>query len=68
LGNILTIYEKSDHYGVSALQRKNSSTCEIAHFEEIELNTGLQHGFLFQPLKEWMDPVVQWANGNFDIK
>lgn len=65
-GNILTIYEKSDPIGVSALTRKETSTCEIEHFNEIELNTGMGHGFLFRPLKEWMAPTIKWANGNYD--
>lgn len=66
-GNILTIYEASDSYGVSALQRKENSTCEITHFKEIELHTGLGHGFLFRPLKEWMQPTMVWAKGNYDL-
>ena len=64
-GNILTIYEKSDPFGVSALERKKTSTCKIKHFEEIELNTGMGHGFLFKPLKEWIEPTIKWANGNY---
>ncbi|RDK85578.1 alpha/beta hydrolase [Marinirhabdus gelatinilytica] len=67
-GNILTIYEKTDPFGVSALERKNTSSCKIDHFEEIELNTGLEHGFLFKPLKEWIEPTIQWANGNYTVK
>jgi hypothetical protein len=67
-GNILTIYEKSDPFGVSALKRKNISTCEIKHFKEIELNTGMGHGFLFKPLKEWIVPVIKWANGNYNLE
>ena len=62
-GNILTIYEKTDPLGVSALQRKETSTCKIKHFKEIELNTGLKHGFLFKALKEWIEPSVKWASG-----
>lgn len=23
--------------------------------------TGLAHGFLYRPLPEWVDPVVEWA-------
>jgi len=65
-GNILTIYDQSDPFGVSALARKESSTSEIRHFKEIELNTGLGHGFLFKPLKEWIEPSVKWANGHFE--
>ena len=64
-GNILTIYEKSDPFGVSAIRRKYSTKLTITHFKEIELNTGLKHGFLFKPLKEWMLPCIRWANGNY---
>lgn len=64
-GNILTIYEKSDPFGVSAVMRKETSTCDIKHFKEIELNTGMKHGFLFKPLKEWIQPTITWANGNY---
>ena len=67
-GNILTIYEKTDPLGTSAIERKKFSTCNIQHFKEIELNTGLRHGFLFKPLKEWMVPTMKWANGNYDLK
>jgi len=67
-GNILTIYEKTDPLGVSAIERKENSTCEIKHFKEIELNTGMRHGFLFKPLKEWIEPTVKWAKGNYEMK
>jgi hypothetical protein len=66
-GNILTIYEKSDLFGVSAMERKRNSTCQIKHFKEIELNTGMGHGFLFKPLKEWIEPTLKWANGNYEL-
>ncbi|WP_034886238.1 hypothetical protein [Gillisia sp. JM1] len=65
-GNILTIYEKSDPFGVSAKVRVENSTCDIKHFKEIELNTGMNHGFLFKPLKEWIEPTINWANGNYN--
>ena len=67
-GNILTIYEKTDPFGVSAIKRKESSTCEIRNFKEIELNTGMGHGFLFKPLKEWIEPTIKWANGNYGLE
>ncbi len=60
-GNILTIYEKSDEYGVSAIRRRETSNLKVKHFKEIELNTDLRHGFLFLPLKEWIEPSVKWA-------
>lgn len=64
-GNILSIYERSDPFGVSAMARKQTSTCEIKNFYEIELNAGMRHGFLFKPLAEWMEPAIKWANGKY---
>lgn len=65
-GNILTIYEKSDPYGVSAEARRSESSCEIEHYHEIELNTGLGHGFLFKAMAEWISPSIKWAKGKYD--
>ncbi|MTH14539.1 Mbeg1-like protein [Flavobacterium sp. LC2016-01] len=66
-GNILTIYEKSDIYGVSAIKRKETSKLKINHFKEIELNTNLKHGFLYKALDLWIAPCKKWANGNYDL-
>lgn len=65
-GNILTIYEKSDIYGVSAIKRKETSKLKVNHFKEIELNTNLKHGFLYKALDEWIAPSKKWANGNYE--
>lgn len=67
-GNILTIYEKSDVYGVSAIKRKETSKLKINHFKEIELNTNLKHGFLYKALNDWIVPCKKWANGNYQLK
>ncbi len=67
-GNILNIYEQSDPFGVSALARKETSTCEIKHFKEIELHTNMGHGFLFKALPEWIEPTIKWANGDYTLK
>lgn len=61
-GNILTIYEKSDPYGVSAQKKKEASSLKVPNFKEIELNTGLNHGFLYKAMDEWILPSIQWAN------
>ncbi|KUJ59316.1 hypothetical protein AR687_23855 [Flavobacteriaceae bacterium CRH] len=66
-GNILTIYEKSDVYGVSAIKRKETSKLKVNQFKEIELNTNLKHGFLYKALDEWIVPAKKWANGNYDL-
>lgn len=67
-GNILIIYEKTDPYGVSALKRKETSTLEIPRFQEIELNTGLNHGFLYKALDEWLAPCKQWARQQYTFE
>jgi hypothetical protein len=67
-GNILTIYEKSDVYGVSAIERMKTSKLKINAFEEIELNTNLKHGFLYKPLKEWIEPCKMWAKRNYKFE
>lgn len=67
-GNILTIYEKSDIYGVTAIKRKETSKLKINQFKEIELNTGLKHGFLYIPLNEWIKPCKMWAKRNYELK
>jgi len=66
-GNILTIYEKSDIFGVSAVKRKETSKLKINHFKEIELNTGLKHGFLFIASDEWIKPCKMWAKRNYEM-
>jgi hypothetical protein len=58
-GNVLSIYEKSDLAQSCADYRRDATG--IRGWNEIELNTGLHHGFLFRPLKEWMEPTIAWA-------
>jgi hypothetical protein len=65
-GNILSIYERTDDIGKSCTPVKNCSLQKIPHYKEIELNTGLKHGFLYKPLPEWVEPVIQWAKGNYE--
>lgn len=66
-GNILTIYEKSDSYGVSAIEKMKASKLKINRFKEIELNTDMKHGFLFKSLKEWTEPCKMWAKRNYEL-
>jgi hypothetical protein len=65
-GNILSIYEKSDPYGVSAIKRKETSKLKVTRFQEIELNTGLKHGFLFKALPVWTAPCKKWAQRKYN--
>ena len=67
-GNILTIYEKTDSFGVSAIKRKQSSQLKVNHFKEIELNTGLKHGFLYIASDKWIKTSKMWAKQNYQLK
>ena len=65
-GNILSVYESTDDIGKSCTPVKNHSSQKVSHYKEIELNTGLRHGFIFKPLPEWVEPVTAWAQGNYN--
>lgn len=67
-GNILSIYDRSDPFGVSPIKRRENSTCEISHYGEVELDIKIGDGFLFKPLKDWLEPTMMWANGNFNLE
>lgn len=66
-GNILSIYEQSDSLGRSCLKTKEYSKAPIPHYYEIELKTGLRHGFLYKAMGEWIDPASKWAMGRYDL-
>ena len=58
-GNVLSIYERSDQAGSCEKYRVDATG--LGAYKEVELNTGLKHGFIYKPLKEWIDPAVTWA-------
>jgi pimeloyl-ACP methyl ester carboxylesterase len=63
IGRVLSIREASDDGADSCPPWNNDlepGSSLVAR--EIVLHTGLKHGFLYRPLPEWVDPVVEWAN------
>lgn len=58
-GNVLSIYEKSDGTGTCEKFRENATN--LRKYKELELNTGLGHGFIYRPMKEWIEPTLVWA-------
>jgi dienelactone hydrolase len=61
-GSVLFISERTDKRG--SCQRFRDDAKGIRDHKDIELNTGLKHGFLYRPLNEWIEPAVQWAHTN----
>lgn len=66
-GRILGIYEKSDSICDKNYQYWINKCEEVIEFKQLKIDTGLGHGFLYRPLKEWMNPVkkmVKRENGS----
>jgi len=59
-GRILGIYEKSDNLAGKNYQYWVHASPRAVSFEQIEINTGLGHGFLYQPLEAWLKPAFKW--------
>ena len=59
-GRVLSIYEVSDGAGSCTPLRKNGRT--YSSFEEIQINTGLEHGAFYRPIPEWIEPVKAWLD------
>lgn len=62
-GKILSIHEKSDVLAGSCIKMKEKAGSNVTKFKEIELSTGLKHGFLFKALPAWLEPTIKWVKG-----
>lgn len=60
-GSVLSIYESSDVAQSCSDYRADAKG--ISDWKEVEVKTGLKHGFLYRPMKEWLEPTVDWAKG-----
>jgi pimeloyl-ACP methyl ester carboxylesterase len=61
-GHLLAIREKSDETSEPCPPwSEDAASRGRLEVREIVLDTGLRHGFLYRPLREWVDPVVDWA-------
>jgi len=58
-GNVLSIYESSDAAGTCESYFHDATG--LRDHEEVALHTGLAHGFIYRPLREWVEPATRWA-------
>ena len=58
-GNVLSIYDRTDRVGSCAKYRADATG--VGKYEELELNTGQRHGFIYRPMSEWIEPTIAWA-------
>jgi dienelactone hydrolase len=61
-GHILGIYETSDDIGGKDYTYWKDRSVEAKEFKQLKINTGLGHGFLYRPIKEWMEPARVWID------
>lgn len=54
-GRLLAIREASDELTADCAPPGPGAS------RELELSTGLRHGFLYRPIPEWLAPTVEWA-------
>lgn len=59
-GTILSVHEKTDNVWVSCEAIKEASK-DVYKYKEVELNTGLQNGYLYKPMDEWLALVYEWV-------
>ncbi len=63
-GKILSINEKTDVDAELLSRQLRFKNSDLKSFKEITLNTGLEHGFLFRTLDEWIIPAKEWISSN----
>src|SRR6267142_1884721 len=54
-GHFLSIIEATDPHGTCFMVFEGRGG--LKSYQEIKLNTGLSHGFIYKGYKEWIDPV-----------
>jgi ketosteroid isomerase-like protein len=64
-GNVLFISEKTDLPG--SCQRFRNDATGLGDYKEVETNTGQRHGFLYRPMKEWVEPTIAWAQASSKV-
>lgn len=62
-GRILGIYEKSDELAGRGYTHWINRSTNATTFEQLQIETGLGHGFLYQPLSAWWEPAKAWMEG-----
>jgi hypothetical protein len=59
-GNVLSIHDRSDKQSITPTLYFQRSA-GLGKFKEIVLDLDIGHGLLYQPYREWIDPIVAWV-------
>ena len=61
IGRLLVFRDLSDETSRGCVAWQDTSRSDAPlRAREVVLDTGLDHGFLYRPLPEWVDPLVEW--------
>lgn len=60
-GDVLFIAERTDRSPVARCQRFRDDATGLGESKLVETNTGQGHGFLYRPMKAWVEPTIAWA-------
>jgi hypothetical protein len=60
-GNFLSIYENTDD--ARSCHELFKDQTFVSGFKEVRLDMKNRHGFIYQPYKEWVDPLKKWVAG-----
>jgi hypothetical protein len=62
-GKVLSIHDRSDTLSMKPDAYFERSSGQ-GTFEKIVLSEGFGHGVIYQPYREWLDPMVEWLKKN----
>ena len=60
-GNVLFIAERTDRFPIAKCQRYSDDATGLGESEFVVTSTGQGHGFLYRPMREWVEPAMAWA-------
>jgi hypothetical protein len=61
-GRVLSVYETSDTLAGNSCAPLAQHPEKPQSFEEITISTGRSHGAFYTPMKEWVEPVLDWIH------
>jgi Alpha/beta hydrolase len=59
-GRVLSVFERADEYGGTCRRFFEKGHNLTAH-DEVALDIGIGHAFLYSPRPDWVTPAIEWA-------
>lgn len=63
-GRVLSIYETSDSLAGDSCEPLVQHPEKPQSFKEVSISTGRSYGAFYTPIREWVDPVLDWVHKN----